>query len=148
MYRTPFDLSPNGSFSDKNWERVADFEGPVAAERNMSQLSLGLSRMKLDPGRIKTLQNLVAMLKKRGSKVHLYLGPIHEEIWRRLDAMDGLADIQKITARLKDAVPEIIDLSRGEYSAAPGFFNADPVHFRSAVGVRLLQNEVLKRPPQ
>jgi hypothetical protein len=144
----PPDLLPNGSFNEANWAAEADRADDETARRKVLELADGLSRYRFDPARLTALRDLRATLERRGIPLLVYFAPVNARVWKAMEGSTGQAEMLRARDAIKGVLPQTIDLTRSEFSAPEGFFRRDPMHFRSSVGQRLLNERVLATAPR
>jgi hypothetical protein len=138
------DLAPNGSFRESNWAAKADVADDETARRRVNEYREKLAGYRFDPARLAALRDIHTILEQRRIPLLVYIAPINGRVWQGMEGTSGLAELDRARKAIEEIVPQTIDLSMSEYSAPEGFFRGDPVHFRSAVGQRFLNERVLK----
>jgi hypothetical protein len=140
----PTDFAPNGSFAEGNWAAKADVADDETARRRVDELRAQLLRFRFDPARLESLREIRDMLEKRRISLLVYIAPYNRNVLRGMEGSVALAQLNAAREAIKEIFPQTVDLSESEYSAPGNFFRGDPVHFRSAVGRRFLNERVLK----
>jgi len=83
-------------------------------------------------------------LQQRHIACVVLLPPLHEAVAKAIqNSPSAMAAYQAWRRELDSIFPNVVDLSLGPYRAAENFFQADPVHFKPEVGVRMLNQEVI-----
>ena len=138
------DLAANGSFCEANWAAKADVADEATAQRRVDELAEKMATFRFDPERLEALHEIRALLEARRIPLVVYLAPVNRRVLQGMAGTQGLVDLNRARDAIKEVLPQTIDLSDSEYSAPENFFKGDPVHFRSAVGQRFLNERVLK----
>lgn len=141
----PRDYSPDGTFREGNWAANADSADEETLHRKEQELADEWAVYKFDPSRLQALREMRRTLEQRGIAVLVYLPPIDARVWEKVKKTAGYDEMLRTRAAIEEIFPQTVDLTESEYSAPEGFFRSDPMHFRSAVGERLLRERVLKR---
>ncbi len=139
----PRDYSPDGTFREANWAAKADNADAATIDRKERELVDQLSNFRFDPARLEALRESRDLLQRRGIALLVFLPPINARAWADIRGTVGYEQLLAARDAVKQIFPDAIDLTDSEYSAPEGFFRADPLHFRSAVGERLLNERVL-----
>ncbi len=144
----PRDYSPDGTFREGNWAANADSADEETLHRKEQELADGWAAYKLDPLRLQALRDIRNTLEQRGIPLLVYLPPIDARVWEKVKGTAGYEEMLRTRAAIEQIFPQTVDLTVSEYSAPEGFFRSDPLHFRSSVGERLLNERVLKSKPE
>jgi len=139
----PTDLQPNGSYCEAKWAAEADHADPATAHRKIQEFAGRLAPYRFDPARLAPLRSLRDTLAARHIPLIVYLAPINRAAMDLLDGTPAKSELLKTRAAIQEVFPGAIDLTFSEYAAPENFFSGDPVHFRSAVGIRFLEERVL-----
>lgn len=135
--------APEGTMESENWRRQRDVVDPEWEERQMRIESERLRGFRFSPRRAEELAGVASLVRSRGARLVVYLSPMHERLLPALqEGAAGEAWGRAVEAVRKGA-PDLVDLTRGPYSAATNFYRTDPVHFHPEVGLRFLREEVL-----
>jgi len=139
----PRDYSPNGTFREANWSAKADAVDDATVARKKSELADQLAAMRFDPARTNALLDIRDTLARRGITLLVYIPPMNADVWSKIKGTDGYNEMLRARDAIKQIFPQAVDLTESEYSAPDGFFRGDPLHFRSAVGERFLNQRIL-----
>jgi hypothetical protein len=135
----------------------ADVENPALREWQLERMKRVWDQFSCPPkDKMSYYGKIADCLRERGIPFVVVVVPLHEEIAKYLQTPNFQAASQAWLANLKSIFPNVVDLSFSRYGAAQGFFRSDPAHFKSEVGVRLLNTEVIpvasqlrhRNPPQ
>ena len=143
----PRDYSPDGTFREGNWAANADSADDETVHRKEQELADEWAAYKFDPARMQAMRDIRRTLEQRGIPLLVYLPPIDARVWQKVKGTTGYEEMLRTRTAIEEIFPETVDLTESEYSAPEGFFRNDPMHFRSAVGERLLRERVLKKKP-
>lgn len=139
----PRDYTPDGSFHEVNWAATVDQADEQTMRRKQRELAEELAAYKFEPARMQALRDIRDTLAARHIPLVVYLAPVHAAVWESVKGTSGYAEMLRTRDAIEEIFPQTVDLVVSEYSAPEGFFRADPMHFRSAVGERLLRERVL-----
>jgi hypothetical protein len=82
-------------------------------------------------------------LRQRGIPCVVVIPPIHEAAAQVAQADPVREEVAAWKRQLGAIFPQVIDLSFSSYDAETNFYRTDPLHFKSEVGVRFMNAEVL-----
>ena len=139
----PRDYSPDGTFREANWAAKADAADNATAARKERELVDQLLTYRFDPSRVAPLREIRDVLQQRGIPLIVYLPPMNANVWAKVQGTSGYEQMLLTRDAIKQIFPQAVDLTESDYSAPEGFFRGDPLHFRSAVGERFLNERVL-----
>ncbi len=139
----PRDYQPDGSYHEANWATRADRVDAATADRKVTEVVDSLTNYQFEANRMVALRDIRDTLAQRGIPVVVYLAPMNQRVWERLQGTTGYSEMLKTREAILRIFPRTIDLTDSGYSAPEGFFRGDPLHFRSLVGERFLKEQVL-----
>jgi len=82
-------------------------------------------------------------LRQRGIPCVVVIPPNQKAVAQVAQSGTAAAEVAAWKRQLGAIFPQVIDLSFSAYDAATNFYRCDPIHFKPAVGVELLNKEVL-----
>ena len=140
----PATLRADGSFDSKPWFDRWDKPDPAHLAFVVETLGRGYwsySGSSIVP--MTFYRKIAECLRQRGITCVVVVPPLYEPVASRLRDASAVAKYQAWRNQLKDIFPLVVDLSVSPYCAEGNFFKDDPVHFKPAVGVRMLNAEVI-----
>jgi hypothetical protein len=140
----PASLRADGSFEASPWFALYDREDRPHLDWEIDRL-LSAYQGSVNPSKVHMtfLLKLAECLRQRGIACVVVVPPLYETVAQRLGAAPGGAVFAPWLSQLKAVFPNVVDLSFSPYCAVENFFKCDPVHFKPAVGVQMLNVEVL-----
>ncbi|HUA38780.1 MAG TPA: hypothetical protein VMA35_10355 [Candidatus Sulfopaludibacter sp.] len=82
-------------------------------------------------------------LRQRAIPCVVVIPPTHEAVARSIQSGPAAKEVAAWKRQLGTIFPHVIDLSFSSYDATTNFYRTDPIHFKPAVGVRLMNADVL-----
>ena len=135
---------PDGWYDMQNWFKGADRDNPALRDYTLEFMKRGCEAFPTPaPEQLSFYRRLAACLRQRGITCVVIIPPLHEAVARHLRSLPNLPAYQAWRRELDAIFPNVVDLSFSSYGAADNYFKTDPVHFRPAVGVRMLNTEVI-----
>jgi len=140
---------PDGSFDATDWRAHNDVANPAALVRVFDDRENLARQFRFSPERIALLPILRKALDDRNKPYLVYISPLVEEDWRRMEKAGLLPEYQKWSTAVHTVFPDVIDLAHSVYSDPANFFRLDPMHFYPDTGTAILNRELLPRlnPP-
>jgi hypothetical protein len=140
----PQRIGPDGTVPESNWVRVASRNDPQAAAFAVNLLRNvwhgyhcpSLAQMS-DYVRIRDF------LRDRAIPCVVVIPPMNEAVAQSLQSSPAAAEVAAWKRQLETIFPQVVDLSISSYGAATNFYPCDPLHFKTEVGNRLLNEAVL-----
>ncbi|MGA2245379.1 MAG: hypothetical protein ABSH48_10295 [Verrucomicrobiota bacterium] len=140
----PQRIGPDGTVPESNWVRIANRDDPQAAA-----FAIQVLRGVWDGYHCPSLAQMSyyvkisEYLRERAIPCVVVIPPMHEAVAQSLQSSPAAAEVAAWERQLKTIFPHVIDLSFSSYGAATNFYRCDPLHFKTEVGVRLMNREVL-----
>lgn len=140
----PLGYAADGTMESESWRRQRDVDDPAWQRRQLARESERLAKFAFSARREAEVRAIRDLVQARGAELVVYLSPIQEDL---LPALEGGATGEawrEAVAAVRRIVPRTVDLTRSRYSARANFYRTDPVHFFPEIGVRLLEEAVLR----
>jgi len=144
LSRHPEPIGLDGTVPVSNWIREADRDDPkkeaflIESQRHswegyhcppMEQMSFYIK--------------IGDCLRQRGIPCVVVIPPTHEAVAQAAQNGSAPQELRAWKRQLGAIFPQLIDLSFSSYNAATNFYRSDPLHFKTEVGIRLMNEEVL-----
>jgi hypothetical protein len=145
MSGEPPSLRKDGSFNSTRWFELYDRPNPAVRDPQLERMKLAYAGFAGPvPGGMAFYTRIAQCLQQRHIACVVLLPPLHEAVAKAVqNSPSAMAAYQAWRRELDSIFPNVVDLSLGPYCAAENFFQADPVHFKPEVGVRMLNQEII-----
>jgi len=137
-------FAPDGSFIAERWIQSKSQPNEILSEAEFREHARWFATYGPSPERMAYLEQLAEVLDYRDIPAVAVLAPMHTRSLALMRGTAAEAELPAWKARVREIFPQTIDLIDSDYSSPTNFFPADPTHFRPEVGVRMLNETVLK----
>lgn len=138
----PTTLKENGDFgSEKRWASQKDLKDDKSRQYELNRLIKTFEvKTHFEEEDYYYYKKLADLLRIRNIPVLVFLHPFHEEVIKKIRLMPHYPKIAIWKKRMNEIFQQqIVDFSETPFSDSDNFFYADPVHYRPAVGAKLMK---------
>ena len=140
----PQRIGVDGTVPESNWIRVASRNDPQAAAFAVNVLQSVWNGYHCPSlAQMSDYVKIRDYLRDQAIPCVVVIPPMHEAVTQSLQSSPAAAEVAAWKRQLGTIFPQVVDLSFSSYGAATNFYPCDPLHFKTEVGVRLLNEEVL-----
>ena len=141
----PSHYLPDGSVpASAIWTDPGKKDDMLAGKIFMGSLKGAMVERVLKPPRSLSFYRKIAdLLHERKIPCVVVMPPMHEEVIRHIESLNLQGECKAWEDEVRAIFPNIVNLTSSPYSAAPGFYVRDPVHYKPEVGVQFMNAEVL-----
>ncbi|MGA2748513.1 MAG: hypothetical protein ABSG59_07035 [Verrucomicrobiota bacterium] len=139
---TPASLEPDGSGDASGWFKLYDRENKAVQRYKLERLFNYYDHV--SPGfHLSFFGKIARLLRQRGVRCAAFVPPLHAALADHLKSSPNRQVFDRWRDEVRAIFPDVVDLSVSSYGEPKNFFQTDPVHFKPAVGVRLLNERVI-----
>ena len=140
----PQAIGPDGLMPAANFIRDADRDDPGKEAFAIKSLQHAWAGYRCPPlEQMSFFVKISECLGQRAIPCVVVIPPTHEAVARLAQSGSAAEEVAAWKRQLGAIFPHVIDLSFSSYGAATNFYRSDPVHFKTEVGIRLMNHEVL-----
>jgi hypothetical protein len=141
----PNPMHADGWVDMDGWRKAADRDRPAQRDTQIEFLKGAyLTASQKSKIEMTFFKKISQCLRERNILCVVWVPPLHEEVAKFLrQSPEVAASRRRWMADLDAIFPRFVDLSDSVYCAATNFYRSDPIHFRSEIGVHMLNNEVV-----
>lgn len=140
----PQRIALDGTVPESDWVRVASRNNPQEHAYAIHTLQCGWEGYHCRPlAQMSYYRKISECLRERGILCLVVIPPLHEEVAQPLQNSSAAVEVAAWKRQLGTIFPHIVDLSFSAYGAATNYFPSDPIHFKTEIAVRLMNQEVL-----
>lgn len=144
----PFALSPNGQRNpEEEWTIHRALEAPDYT-RVLEHMADRYRNYIRSDRRLATLVPLREWIDANEVTPVAFLNPLHPEIRELLESHGRGEELAAVRAAIRNVFPDLVDLTRSEWSAPEGFFRHDPYHFKPETGAAFLRPLLAASAPE
>jgi hypothetical protein len=131
-------------FARSNWIRDADRDDPQKEAYLLQLQRHSWAGYRCPPmAQMSFYAKIGECLRQRGIPCVVVIPPTHEAVAQAVQSGSAAEALAAWKRQLGAIFPQVIDLSFSSYNAATNFYRSDPLHFKTEVGIRLMNQEVL-----
>jgi hypothetical protein len=140
----PSHYRPDGSLTELDFGNALLPHDPAIVKARIETYCGFMAGYVLSPPRSLSYYRKIAdTLRERKIPCVVVMPPMHEEVMRRIGTMHLDGECRAWLDEIRTIFPNVVDLTSSPYGAAASFYEIDPVHYKSEVGVRFMNEAVV-----
>lgn len=140
----PQPIGRDGEVPVADWIITASRDDPAAARLVIERMRRKWDEFECPSEReMMFYRRIRALLQERGIACIVLVPPMHEEVAAYVNGIPARQQLDRWYGMLRATFENVVDLAVSTYSSRTNFYPADPLHFKPATGIQILNADVI-----